>query len=64
MVRIKVIARANYNRRKKQFHRRPRSGVKNIEGRIRNRGINIKQIIPQSRHIDVKKMDKLLDEWL
>ena len=55
MARTKVTARANYNRRKGQFHRRPRSGIKSIEGRIRNRDIKIKQIIPQSRNIDVKK---------
>ena len=61
MARTKVTARANYNHRKGQFHRRPRSGVKNIEGRIRKKDIKIKQIIPQPRNIDVKKMDKLLD---
>ena len=43
MARTKVTTRANYNRRKRQFQRpnqhRLRSGVKNIEGRIRNIGL-------------------------
>ena len=59
VARTKVTARANCNRRKGQFQRanqrRPRSGVKNIEGRIRNRDIKIKQLIPQSRNLDAKK---------
>ena len=56
MARTKLIARANCNRRKANYQRRRvKSGIKNIEGRIRNRDIKIKQIIPQSQNIEVKK---------
>ena len=57
----KLIASANYNLRRENYQRlRVSSGIKNIEGRIRNRDIEIKQIIPQCRNIEVKKkMDKL-----
>ena len=52
MARTKLIARANYNRRRANYQRLGvRSGIKNIEGRIRNRDIKIKHIIPQSRSI-------------
>ena len=38
MARTKLIARANYNFRRANYQRcRVRSGIKNIEGRIRNR---------------------------
>ena len=61
-----LTARANFNCRKADYQRcRVRSGVKNIEGRIRNRNIKITQIFPQSRNIENKeKMDKLLDQLL
>ena len=61
-----LTARANFNRRKADYQqRRVRSGVKNIEGRIRNRNIKLTQIFPQSRNIENKeKMDKLSDQWL
>ena len=50
MARNKLLARANYNCRRANFwQRRVRSGIKNIEGRIRNRDT---------------KMGKLLDKWL
>ena len=66
MARTKLVARNNYNQRKEQFRRayqrrpnpkRPRTDVKNIEGRIRNRNINrdIKQLIPQPKNVQVKK---------
>ena len=52
----KLIASANYNLRRENYQRlRVSSGIKNIEGRIRNRDIEIKQIIPQCRNIEVKK---------
>ena len=52
MAATKLIARANYNRRRANYQRLGvRSGIKNIEGRIRNRDIKIKHIIPQSRSI-------------
>ena len=35
--------------------RRARSGVKNIEGRIRNRTFKIKKVIAQPKTIEVKK---------
>ena len=61
MARTKLIASANYNLRRENYQRlRVSSGIKNIEGRIRNRDIEITQIIPQCRNIEVKKkMDKL-----
>ena len=63
MARTKLIARANCNRRKANYQRRRvKSGIKNIEGRIRNRDIKIKQIIPHLEKLKLKKMDKLLDE--
>lgn len=64
MARTKLIARNNCNQRKEQFRRsnqrrpntkRPRKGIKNIEGRIRNREIKIKQLIPQPKNVQVKK---------
>ena len=63
MARTKLIARANYNRRRANCQRlRVRLGIKNIEGRIKNRDIKIKQIFPQSQNIEVKQMGKLLEE--
>ena len=51
-----LTARANFNRRKADYRRRRvRSGVRNIEGRIRNRNIKITQIFPQSRNIENKE---------
>ena len=65
MARTRLIARAKYNHRRANYQRlRVRLEIKNIEGRIWNRDIKIKQIIPQSQNIEVKKMDKLLEEWL
>ena len=65
MARTRLIARAKYNLRRANYQPlRVRSEIKNIEGRIWNRDIKIKQIIPQSQNIEVKKMDKLLEEWL
>ena len=56
MARTKLIARDNYNRRRANYQRsRVWSGIKNIEGRIRNRDIKIKQVIPHSWNIEVKK---------
>ena len=49
MARTELIARANYNRRGANYQqRRVRSGIKNVEGRIRNRDIKIEKIILQS----------------
>ena len=65
MSRSELIARANYNRRRANYQqRRVRSGIKYVEGRIRNRDIKMGKIIPQSQNIEVKKMFKLLEEWL
>ena len=62
MARTKLTAKANYNRRKADYRQgRVRPGVKNIEGRIRNRDTKkTPQIIPQSQNIEVKKW--LLDK--
>ena len=52
----RLIVRANYNCRRANYQRcRVRPGIKNIEGRIRNRDIKIKQIISQSRNIEAEK---------
>ena len=58
MARTKLTAKANYNRRKADYRQgRVRPGLKNIEGRIKNRDTkNPPQIIPQSQNIEVKKM--------
>ena len=62
MARTKLIARANYNLRRENYQRlRVSSAIKNIEGRIRNRDIKIKQIIPQCETLKLnKKIGKLL----
>ena len=59
MTRTKLITRANNNRRNCQ-RRGVRSGIKNTEGRIRNRDIKIKQIIPQSQNIEDKKNGQIV----
>ena len=65
MSRSELIARANYNRRRANYQqRRVRSGIKYVEGRIRIRDIKMGKIIPQSQNTEVKKMFKLLEEWL
>ena len=52
MARTKLIVTANYNHRRANYQRRRvRSGIKSIDGRIRNRDIKIKQIILQSQNI-------------
>ena len=64
MARTKLVTRNNYRQRKEQFRKanqrrpnpkRPRTGVISIEGRIRNRNIKIKQLIPQPKNVQVKK---------
>ena len=62
MARTKLIARANYNLRRENYQRlRVSSAIKNIEGRIRNRDIKIKRIIPQCETLKLnKKIGKLL----
>ena len=74
MAKTKLTARAAYNRRKEQFQRanqrRPsakvprkpnnRMLVKDIEGRTRNKDIKIKQLILQSRNIEVQKNGQVI----
>ena len=57
------MARNNYKQRKEQFRRanqrrpnpkRPKIGFENIEGKIKNRGIKIKQLIPQPKNVQVE----------
>ena len=56
IARSELIARANYNRRRANYQqRRVRSGIKYVEGRIRNIDIKMGKIIPQSQNIEVKK---------
>ena len=68
MVRTKMIARTVSDQRWRQFQRRQaackrvRSGVKNIEERVRNKTFNIKQLIAVPKNIQVKKLAKLLEE--
>ena len=63
------MARNNYSQRKEQFRRPnqrrpnpkiPRTGVKSIEGRITNRDIKIKQLIPQPKNVLVKKNGSII----
>ena len=49
---VEQFRRANQRR---PNPKRPRAGVKNIEGRDRKRDINIKQLIPQPKTAAVKK---------
>ena len=55
MARTELIARANYNRRRANYQQlRVRSGIKNVEGRFRNRDTKMEKIILQSQNIEVK----------
>ena len=69
MAKTKLTAGATYSQRKEQLQhanqRRPsakvprkpnnQTGVKNLEGRIRNKDVKIKQLISQSWNTEVKK---------
>ena len=44
--------------------RRQVAGVKNVEGRVRNKRFKIKRILPQPRKIEVRKEVLLFAEWL
>ena len=58
-----MIARIILDQRQRQFQRRQqtgqrkriRSGVKNIEGRIRNKTFTIKQLIAVPKNVQLKK---------
>ena len=46
MARNELIARTNYNRRRENYQQlRVRSGIKNVEGRIRSRDTKMEKII-------------------
>lgn len=73
MVRTTLVARNNYNQRKEQFRRanqkrpnpkRPRAGIKNIKGRIRNRDLKIIQLIPQPKNLQVKKNKNVIRQMV
>ena len=73
MVRTTLVARNNYNQSKEQFRRanqrrpnpkRPRTGIKNIKGRIRNRDLKIIQLIPQSKNLQVKKNKNVIRQMV
>lgn len=73
MVRTTLVARNNYNQRKEQFRRanqkrpnpkRPRTGIKNIKGRIRNRDLKIIQLIPQPKTLQVKKNKNVIRQMV
>ena len=61
-----MIARIVSDQRWRQFQRRQaarkqvRSGVKNIEGRVRNKTFKIKQFIAVPKNIQVKKNDQVV----
>ena len=68
MIRTKLVGRIVKDQLKRANQRRPhpkrpRSGVKNTEGRIRNRDIKNKQLIPQPKPFRSRKVGKLLGEW-
>ena len=68
MTKTKLVARIVQDQfrranQKRPNPKRPRPWVKTIEGRIRNRDIKVKQLIPQPKNIQAKKFSKLLDEW-
>ena len=70
MAQTKMITRIVSDQIRRQFqrrqaaapHKRVRSGVKNIEGRVRNKTLKIKQFIVVPKNIQVNKMDKLFEE--
>lgn len=73
MVRTTLVARNNYNQRKEQFRRanqkrpnpkRPRTGIKNIKGRIKNRDLKIIQLIPQPKNLQVKKNKNVIRQMV
>ena len=73
MVRTTLVARNNYSQRKEQFRRanqkrpnpkRPRTGIKNIKGRIRNRDLKIIQLIPQPKNLQVKKNKNVIRQMV
>lgn len=73
MVRTTLVARNNYNQRKEQFRRanqkrpnpkRPRTSIKNIKGRIRNRDLKIIQLIPQPKNLQVKKNKNVIRQMV
>ena len=56
------------DQRQRQFQRRQaarklvRSGVKNVEGRVRYKTSKIKQLIAVPKNVQIKKIAKLLKE--
>ena len=66
MAKKKMIARIVSDQRRRQFQKRQaahkwvRSGVKNIEGRVRNKTFKIKQLITVPKNILVKKNDQVV----
>ena len=59
MAQTKMIARIISDQRRRQ-PKRIRSGVKNIEGRIRNKTFEIKQLIAVPKNIQVKKTGQVV----
>ena len=56
MARNKLTTRVNFNHRRANYQqRRVRSGVKSIEGRIRNRDIKINRSFPNPKTLKLKK---------
>ena len=62
------LRRTNQRRRRTKWRgpnrKQPRIGVKNIEGRIRNTDIKIKQLIPQPKNIQVKENGQIVRQMI
>ena len=51
----KQVAQLQIARQQRRSVRAPGMGVKNIEGRVRNRKFKIKRMMAQSKNVEVKK---------
>ena len=51
----KQVAQLQIARQQRRSVRAPEMGVKNIEGRVRNRKFKIKRMMAQSKNVEVKK---------
>ena len=73
MARTKLVARNSYKQRKEQFRRvsqrrpnpkRPRTGFKKIDGRIRNRDIKTNSLFLNLKMCRLKRTGTSSDGWL
>ena len=56
----KQVAQRQRDRQQKRPVRTPGMGVKNIEGRVRNRRFKIKRMIAQPKNVEVKKTGRVV----